>query len=79
MYVSLISVGDAIGLPSQFLHSHGEGGGVIQGSASESVLVSMLTARNRAFKKHQTSSASRLVAYCSELVSNAEVWVQTSR
>lgn len=37
----------AIGLPSSFL-SHGEGGGVIQGTASEACLVALLAARQRA-------------------------------
>jgi len=43
---------------------------VLQGSASESVLVSMLAARHRAFKTHRLSSSTRLVAYCSMLVSS---------
>ena len=63
-----VHIGAAIGLPNQFLHRHGKGGGVIQGSASESVIVSMLAARSRAFEKHNLSSGTRLVAYCSELV-----------
>ena len=37
----------AVGLPDVFL-SDGEGGGVIQGSASDSTLVALLTARTRA-------------------------------
>lgn len=60
-------------MPEDFLHSSGKGGGVIQGSASESVLVSMLAARNKAFKKHSLCSGSRLVAYCSKLVSDIGV------
>lgn len=39
----------AVGLPDVFL-SDGEGGGVIQGSASEGTLVGLLAARTRALK-----------------------------
>lgn len=42
-------LGRAIGLPEAFL-SDGEGGGVIQGSASEATLVAMLAARMRALR-----------------------------
>ena len=38
----------AVGLPDVFL-SAGEGGGIIQGSASDSTLVALLSARARAF------------------------------
>ncbi|EMC98191.1 hypothetical protein BAUCODRAFT_32187 [Baudoinia panamericana UAMH 10762] len=41
-----------LGLPDVFL-SHGEGGGVIQGSASEAVVTVMVAARER-FVRHQT-------------------------
>ncbi|XP_067950306.1 aromatic-L-amino-acid decarboxylase-like [Watersipora subatra] len=60
-------LGQAIGLPENFLHSSGTGGGVLQGSASESVLVAMIAARTKAFKKHRLCSGTRLVAYCSNL------------
>ncbi|XP_055837642.1 3,4-dihydroxyphenylacetaldehyde synthase 2 [Episyrphus balteatus] len=44
-----------LNLPSEFLHSsEGPGGGVIQGSASESVLVAVLAAREQAVKRIQT-------------------------
>ena len=71
MSVNLTSTdytGKAIGLPDEFLHSSGKGGGVIQGSASESIIVSMVAARNRAIRLHKLSSSNRLVAYCSKLV-----------
>lgn len=65
----------AIGLPNDFIASArgSQGGGVIQSSASECVLVSMLAARNQAIKHlkkgnpHLDDSAflPKLVAYCS--------------
>ncbi|MCB9682357.1 MAG: aspartate aminotransferase family protein [Alphaproteobacteria bacterium] len=42
-------LGRALGLPARFL-STGEGGGVIQGTASEAVLVAILAARDRALR-----------------------------
>lgn len=59
-------------MPECFLHSSCKGGGVLQGSASESVLVAMLAARSKAFKKHSLCSGVRLVAYCSTLVNIRE-------
>ncbi|KAF5272231.1 hypothetical protein FQA39_LY01313 [Lamprigera yunnana] len=69
-------MGKAIGLPSNFItNSKGStGGGVIQSSASECVLVTMLAARNQAIqylKQNNThlddsSFLPRLVAYCSK-------------
>lgn len=64
-----------IGLPSVFHHEDGIGGGVIQGSASDCVLVSVLAARHAALKDLKTlypnenegALLSRLVAYCSKL------------
>ncbi len=57
-------LGEAIGLPEQFLFRAGAGGGgVIAGTASESTLVSMLAARARA---HAASPAAELVAYASD-------------
>lgn len=68
--------GKAIGLPSDFITSNknSTGGGVIQSSASDCVLVSMLAARNQAIKhlkKHQehlddSVFLPKLVAYCSK-------------
>lgn len=67
-----------IGLPEQFMHRPGVngGGGVIQTTASDSTLVSLLAARTRAIRDVQESDAdrttadinSRLVAYCSDQV-----------
>nr|XP_050864534.1 histidine decarboxylase isoform X2 [Vespula vulgaris] len=69
-------LGKMIGLPEQFLHRPGVngGGGVIQTTASESTLVSLLAARTRAIRDVQESEGdqtsadinSRLVAYCSD-------------
>ncbi|XP_034950094.1 tyrosine decarboxylase-like [Chelonus insularis] len=65
----------AINLPKIFLseHENSKGGGVIQGSASECILVTMLAARTQAInllKKQDPSTEDsaflpRLVAYCS--------------
>lgn len=45
-----------LNLPTEFLHSsEGPGGGVIQGSASESVLVAVLAAREQAVKRIQAT------------------------
>jgi aromatic-L-amino-acid decarboxylase len=51
-----------LGLPERFLSTSPGGGGVIQGTASESTLVAMLAARRRAL---QRDPAARLVAYTS--------------
>lgn len=64
-----------IGLPSVFYHEDGIGGGVIQGSASDCVLVSVLAARHAALRdlknlypnENEGALLSRLVAYCSKL------------
>ncbi|KAH8334137.1 hypothetical protein KR059_006958 [Drosophila kikkawai] len=62
-------------LPEHFLHaSEGPGGGVIQGSASEAVLVAVLAAREQAVVSHRESHPElseseirgRLVAYSSD-------------
>ncbi|CAE7223679.1 ELI5 [Symbiodinium necroappetens] len=64
-------MGRAIGLPEAFL-SEGDGGGVIQGTASEAALVAMVAARQRALDDRgveETDRAAlngRLVAYASE-------------
>lgn len=65
----------AIDLPPEFLaeHKSSKGGGVIQGSASECILVTMLAARTQAIRtlKEQDPNTEdsaflpRLVAYCS--------------
>ena len=60
------------GLPEVFLHTtEGNGGGVIQGSASESTLVSLLAAKYRKIKQLEKEGVniegleSKLVAYMS--------------
>jgi len=58
-----------INLPDQFLLSHeGPGGGVLQGTASESCLVVLLAARNEYQKRtgDEVNNFSRLVGYTSE-------------
>lgn len=65
----------AMGLPNHFVTNHpgSTGGGVIQGSASECVLVSMLAARNEAIKHLKKNDPNvedsaflpKLVGYCS--------------
>ncbi|XP_041377556.1 aromatic-L-amino-acid decarboxylase-like isoform X2 [Gigantopelta aegis] len=73
--ITLDWVGKMIGLPKTFLNESGGGGGVIQGSASECVLVALLAARHAAIIKLKSRLPfiedgmllSRLVAYSSKL------------
>ncbi|KAJ8679590.1 hypothetical protein QAD02_015377 [Eretmocerus hayati] len=70
-------LGSAIGLPNDFLYfsNKSRGGGVLQGSASECVLVCMLAARAQAISRLKNSPAyanydetailGKLMAYCS--------------
>ncbi|XP_053206409.1 aromatic-L-amino-acid decarboxylase-like [Panonychus citri] len=61
-------LGKMLNLPEEFLFSSGgNGGGVIQGTASEATLVTMLAARSEALGKmsNETKSLDKLVAYCS--------------
>jgi glutamate/tyrosine decarboxylase-like PLP-dependent enzyme len=68
--------GKAIGLPDDFLalKEGSKGGGVIQTSASECILVTMLAARAQAIKHlkqqhpfvEETQLLSKLMAYCSK-------------
>ncbi|XP_025017718.1 aromatic-L-amino-acid decarboxylase [Tetranychus urticae] len=66
-------LGKMLNLPEEFLFSsRGNGGGVIQGTASEATLVTMLGARSQALAKLASSCSSnqsipldKLVAYCS--------------
>ncbi|KAL5703107.1 hypothetical protein ACHQM5_028241 [Ranunculus cassubicifolius] len=51
-------------LPEEFL-SLGNGGGVIQGTASEAVLVVILAARDKFLKKFGKNSLAKLVVYAS--------------
>ncbi|XP_053378722.1 aromatic-L-amino-acid decarboxylase-like [Mercenaria mercenaria] len=67
-------IGKLIKLPSAFLHEGGRGGGVIQGSASECVLVTLLASRHAAIERAKTYPyiddgyvLSKLVAYSSKL------------
>lgn len=55
-------LGRLIGLPEEFLSESDGGGGVIQGTASEAVLVAMVAARARA---RSAGRSGELVAYCS--------------
>ena len=70
-------LGQMIGLPDEFLHSksNGNGGGVIQTTASEATFVALLAARTEMIHriKDELDSSlddayinSRLVAYCSD-------------
>ncbi|XP_011375572.1 aromatic-L-amino-acid decarboxylase [Pteropus vampyrus] len=68
-------LGKMLQLPEAFLmEKGGEGGGVIQGSASESTLISLLAARTKAVRRLQAASPEmaeaaihdKLVAYCSD-------------
>lgn len=47
------------------------GGGVIQGTASEAVLVVLLAARDRTLKKHGKKSIEKLVVYASDQTHSA--------
>ncbi|MCC6319811.1 MAG: aspartate aminotransferase family protein [Phycisphaerales bacterium] len=63
-------LGEMIDLPASFLSTSPNGGGVIQGTASEGVLVALAAARARAMKVHARSAAttdlaSRLTLYTS--------------
>lgn len=73
--VMLDWLGKMIGLPELFLAgSKGEGGGVIQGTASEATLMALLAARTKVTKRLQTENpdlseaeiVSRMVAYSSD-------------
>ncbi len=55
-------LGGMIGLPPEFLSTSSNGGGVIQGTASDAVLVAMVAARQRALS---AGSGKELVAYTS--------------
>lgn len=69
-------LGKMIGLPDEFLHNQrdGQGGGVIQTTASESTLVCLLAGRTQAIRRfHELSPGLQdsevnalLVAYCSD-------------
>lgn len=63
-------LGKMINIPSDFLFESGKGGGgIIQGTASESVLVSLVAARARATIRHSLDNSevqSKLVGYISD-------------
>ena len=65
--VTLDWLGNMLELPREFLfQSGGDGGGVIQGTASEATLVAVLSARARAVREHREDEncvLSRLVCY----------------
>ncbi|XP_042003833.1 phenylacetaldehyde synthase-like isoform X1 [Salvia splendens] len=60
----------ALKLPDQFL-STGQGGGVIQGTASEAVLVVLLAARDQVLRRVGKDATGRLVVYCSDQTHSA--------
>ncbi|KAG6434570.1 hypothetical protein SASPL_106208 [Salvia splendens] len=60
----------ALKLPDQFL-STGQGGGVIQGTASEAVLVVLLAARDQVVRRVGKDATGRLVVYCSDQTHSA--------
>ncbi|KQK16481.1 hypothetical protein BRADI_1g28960v3 [Brachypodium distachyon] len=57
-------------LPSEFL-SAALGGGVIQGTASEAILVVLLSARDRTLRKHGKKSLEKIVVYASDQTHSA--------
>ncbi|XP_010262477.1 PREDICTED: tyrosine decarboxylase 1 isoform X1 [Nelumbo nucifera] len=57
-------------LPEDFLSS-GQGGGVIQGTASEAVLVVLLAARDKALRMFGRNSIGKLVVYASDQTHSA--------
>lgn len=75
MCVYLIA-GKAIGLPEDFLSS-GAGGGVIQGSASECMLVSLLAARAHTIRRLRSQDGSE--AKAPELLDNDAAGEETAK
>ncbi|CAN1131424.1 Phenylacetaldehyde synthase [Linum perenne] len=63
-------LGKLLKLPEDFLSS-GHGGGVIQGSASESILVVMLAARDKILRKFGKGALEKLVVYASNQTHSA--------
>ncbi|XP_019225726.1 PREDICTED: tyrosine decarboxylase 1 isoform X1 [Nicotiana attenuata] len=60
----------ALKLPDEFL-STGQGGGVIQGTASEAVLVVLLAARDKVLRRVGKDAIGKLVVYCSDQTHSA--------
>ena len=60
----------AIDLPVDFQSTNGKGGGVIQGTASEAILVALVAARDKKLKElngvGDGNIIAKLVAYCSD-------------
>lgn len=52
-------------------YNAGSGGGVIQGTASEAVLVALLAARDHTLKRDESVSVDRLVVYGSDQTHSA--------
>ncbi|KAG6787473.1 hypothetical protein POTOM_009113 [Populus tomentosa] len=63
-------LGKLLKLPEDFL-STGQGGGVIQGTASEAVLVVLLAARDRVLRKLGKNALEKLVVYASDQTHSA--------
>ncbi|KAJ0239147.1 hypothetical protein HA466_0236510 [Hirschfeldia incana] len=59
-----------LNLPEQFL-SKGNGGGVIQGSASEAILVAMIGARDKVLRRVGKNALGKLVVYSSDQTHSA--------
>lgn len=53
------------------IHVSGQGGGVIQGTASEAVLVVLLAARDQVLRRVGKDATGRLVVYCSDQTHSA--------
>ncbi|GJN07582.1 hypothetical protein PR202_ga25485 [Eleusine coracana subsp. coracana] len=73
-FVRGLSLGSTWSHISTFIHcfaSTALGGGVIQGTASEAVLVVLLAARDRALRKHGKTSLDKLVVYASDQTHSA--------
>lgn len=58
-------------LKSLWIYDTGQGGGVIQGTASESVLVVLLAARDRVLTKLGKNALEKLVVYASDQTHSA--------
>ncbi|KAJ4851343.1 Tyrosine decarboxylase 1 [Turnera subulata] len=63
-------LGKTLKLPEEFL-SAGQGGGVIQGTASEAVLVVLLAARDRVLRRVGKNALEKLVVYSSDQAHSA--------
>ncbi|XP_044492294.1 tyrosine decarboxylase 2 [Mangifera indica] len=63
-------LGKMLKLPEDFL-STGQGGGVIQGTASEAVLVVLLAARDKALRRVGKNALEKLVVYASDQTHSA--------